>query len=154
MIRFGAAVAMGFFGVVMFHRLLLVVQGQKVKVIVAGASNEGKVGTVCGRDHFGNWKIAFKVRTRRFGRWWIDGALNGTVDSLPIVNERPKIQAQKQETELDDRQKKETLAKEELEKEKLEKEKLLVRRLPEVTNGLPVAVALFSVDFGNMISVW
>lgn len=53
-----------------------------------GAINYGKVGKVTGKTPDGDYLIAFNnLRPFVLGRWWINTALAGGVDVLPVINQ-------------------------------------------------------------------
>jgi len=61
------------------------------KVMITSGPNEGGVGTVVRRTSSGHYNIAFVDSSGdtfvvKLGSWWIQAAVNGTVDQIPIVS--------------------------------------------------------------------
>eukprot|EP00457_Paulinella_chromatophora_P002996 gb/GEZN01003001.1/.p1 GENE.gb/GEZN01003001.1/~~gb/GEZN01003001.1/.p1 ORF type:complete len:719 (-),score=97.03 gb/GEZN01003001.1/:147-2303(-) len=66
-------------------------RGQKVKVVDPYAANKGAIGTITGKDQFGNYLCELRqwhggLRAARFGWWFVQAAFAGELDQLPIVN--------------------------------------------------------------------
>lgn len=59
--------------------------GQRLRVAPPDAANAGVEGEVLGKDREGNYVIALD-RRRRLGRWWVESALRGALERLPVVN--------------------------------------------------------------------
>lgn len=69
--------------------------GAAIKIVAPGSMNIGAEGTVRGKRD-GNYslnlveKLGFHVG-RLFGIWWVDAALRGAIDQLPLTNVSPKV---------------------------------------------------------------
>jgi NAD-dependent SIR2 family protein deacetylase len=65
--------------------------GAAVRIAPKEAPNFGAVGKVRHRDRHGHWVVEVdKVRT--LGSWYVTDALEGKLEQLPLVNDKPKIQ--------------------------------------------------------------
>ncbi len=66
-----------------------------IKIVAPGAMNEGSVGSIVGKRD-GNYSVELhekrEVVRRLFGLWWVDAALRGALDQLPLVNTEPKVE--------------------------------------------------------------
>ena len=68
------------------------------RVVLLSGSREGERGEVTGKNGEGHYKIRFMVRLkkggtlrpieRKLGWWWIEAAVNGDIDLLPVINVR------------------------------------------------------------------
>jgi len=68
--------------------------GSRVELL--SGSKKGAFGEVAGRNREGHYKIRFMVKLKKggalrpteriIGLWWIEAAVNGDLDELPIVN--------------------------------------------------------------------
>eukprot|EP01090_Pellita_catalonica_P007855 TRINITY_DN18459_c0_g1_i1.p1 TRINITY_DN18459_c0_g1~~TRINITY_DN18459_c0_g1_i1.p1 ORF type:complete len:170 (-),score=33.21 TRINITY_DN18459_c0_g1_i1:37-546(-) len=72
-------------------------KGARVKIIAPDASNFGRMATVTGKDPEGSFRIKIdreKSSWRRLGAWWVSGALQASIEQLPIVNVNPKFKSE------------------------------------------------------------
>lgn len=69
--------------------------GQHVKIAVPGACNANATGKVVYKTEQGDYSIQLdeqgRLVRRLFGRWWIDAAMRGAVDMLPVINTQPRM---------------------------------------------------------------
>ena len=68
--------------------------GAEIKIIAPGSMNEGSLGEIRGKRD-GNYSVHLnekgKLLSRLMGLWWVDAALRGAIDQLPLVNKNPKV---------------------------------------------------------------
>jgi hypothetical protein len=66
----------------------------EIKIIAPGAMNEGSVGVIKGKRD-GNYCVHLEEKgkfvSRLLGIWWIDAALRGALDQLPLCNKDPEV---------------------------------------------------------------
>jgi hypothetical protein len=66
------------------------------KIVAPGAMNEGCEGKFREKKDDQSYRVTIKEKLfsipRLYGVWWIDAALRGAIDQLPLVNLNPKIE--------------------------------------------------------------
>lgn len=66
--------------------------GARVRIANREAPNKDAVGEMREQDRAGNFVVAFSqkgklTRVYTLGRWWLDAALKGEIEQLPLVNQ-------------------------------------------------------------------
>jgi len=67
----------------------------EIKIAAPGAMNEGRLGKIRGKRD-GDYSVCIEEKLeivyRILGKWWVDAALRGAIDQLPLVNVNPKVE--------------------------------------------------------------